>query len=238
MIEGRGIHLALKEKPVLKGLSFQIEAGRVTAFIGKSGAGKTSLLKCLGGLVEYEGELQVEGKDLQALTVRERIASIGFVFQQYHLFPHMTVLENVFHPLCTVLKMPREEAERRAKEVLGWLGLGEFLFAYPSELSGGQQQRAAIARALALRPKVLLFDEPSAALDPENTDNFISIVKDLLKEGIAVVLSSHDRALLQGLLDRVYFMEEGQIVEMHEGVIGEKSKTREFIYEKTGDARL
>jgi len=112
------------------------------------------------------------------------------------------------------------------------------LHAYPSELSGGQQQRAAISRALALKPKVLLFDEPTASLDPENTNNFIAIVRTLLKEGISVVLSSHDRMLLQGLHDRVYFMEEGRIVEMHEGLIGEHSKTREFIYEKTVDSSV
>jgi ABC-type polar amino acid transport system ATPase subunit len=170
-------------------------------------------------LVGYEGLLQVEGKNLDTLGVSERVASIGFVFQQFHLFPHMNVLGNVSHPLRTALKMARKEAEQRGMEVLGQLGMEKLVDAYPSELSGGQQQRAAIARALALRPKVLLFDEPSASLDPENTDNFISIVKELIKAGIAVVLSSHDRSLLKGLLDRIYFMEEGQIVEMHEKFI-------------------
>lgn len=232
MIKAEKIHLAFKGKTILNGLSFQIKAGRLTAFIGKSGVGKTSLMKCLGGLLKYEGEIQVEGKDLQTLSASERTESIGFVFQQYHLFPHMTVLKNVSHPLRTALKMSPKKADERASEILEQMGLKDFLSAYPSELSGGQQQRVAIARALALRPKVLLFDEPSAALDPENTNNFISIVKELLKKGIAVVLSSHDRSLLRGLFDRVYFMEEGQIVEEHDGVIGKKSKAEEFIYEK------
>jgi polar amino acid transport system ATP-binding protein/cystine transport system ATP-binding protein/putative glutamine transport system ATP-binding protein len=203
MIDGKEISLELNGKKVLKSLSFEIQKGRLAAFIGKSGAGKTSLLKCMAGLYRHDGAFQCKGKK-------------GFVFQQYHLFPHMTALENCMHPLCKVQKWSGEFAKARAEAMLGIFGIGEHRGAYPSQLSGGQQQRVAIARAMCLEPEILLFDEPTAALDPENTKLFVEILKKLQKEGVTVIVSTHDQSLLRAILDKVYFMEAGGITETYD----------------------
>jgi polar amino acid transport system ATP-binding protein len=217
MIKAKNISLELKKKKILKNLSFEIPQGRLAAFIGRSGAGKTSLLKCIGGVVPYEGNMVCEGKK-------------GFVFQQYHLFPHMTVLKNCMQPLCKVMNRPRKLAELQAHAVLTTFGMQDFQEAYPSQLSGGQQQRVAIARAMCLEPQILLFDEPTAALDPENTKLFVEILKKL--KGVTVVISTHDLSLLKQILDKVYFMEQGEIVESfdaQEEKIEDKQKIQRFL---------
>ncbi len=217
MIQGKDVSLKLKGKEILKKLSFEIPKGRLAAFIGKSGAGKTSLLKCIGGVFSHQGKIVCEGKK-------------GFVFQQYNLFPHMTVLNNCMHPLCKVGKWPRKLAESQARTVLATFGMQDFQEVYPSQLSGGQQQRVAIARAMCLKPQILLFDEPTAALDPENTKLFVEILEKL--EGVTVVISTHDLSLLKQILDKIYFMEQGEIVESfdaHEEKIEDKQQIRRFL---------
>jgi len=220
MIEGKNISLTMKGKKILKDLSFEVPKGRLAAFIGKSGAGKTSLLKCIGGLYSYEGKFMCEGKK-------------GFVFQQYHLFPHMTVLENCMHPLHKVMKWPLEFARAHAQAMLENFGMREYQEVYPSQLSGGQQQRVAIARAMCLEPQILLFDEPTSALDPENTRLFLDMLRKLQKEKVTIVISTHDQTLLSSILDLVYFMEEGEITESYDAQyerIGDKPKIQVFLH--------
>jgi len=226
MIKGKNISLTFKGKNILKSISFNLPKGRLAAFIGKSGGGKTSLLKCLGSLHSYEGEILLGGKNLQDFSFRERAEKIGFVFQHYDLFPHMNVKKNCTHPLQYLLKMSKEQADKRAEALLDMLGLTEVQQSYPSELSGGQQQRAAIARSLALAPEILIFDEPTAALDPENTKIIHKIIEDLLKKGMTIIISSHDMEFLRHMLDLVYFMEQGEIVESFDVKL-------EFLKEKT-----
>jgi ABC-type polar amino acid transport system ATPase subunit len=220
MIKGENLNLTYpaqksrKSVTVLKNVSFTVERGRITSFIGKSGAGKTSLLKCIAQLVTfYKGKILFKGKPLKSLTLRERASCVGFVFQQFNLFPHMTVLENCMHPLFAVFKMTKVQAEEKAREVLKQLAMENFCSAHPSQLSGGQQQRVAIARALCLNPEVLLFDEPTSALDPESTKSLQRLLHNLCEKGITIVLSSHDMPFIKSVLDRVYFLENGQIVD-------------------------
>ncbi len=215
MIEGKNISLTLKGKKILNNLSFEIGKGRLAAFIGKSGAGKTSLLKCIGGLYSHEGTFICEEKK-------------GFVFQEYHLFPHMTALGNCLHPLCKVMKQPPELALAKARAVLESFGMQNYQEAYPSQLSGGQQQRIALARALCLDPQILLFDEPTAALDPENKQLFVEILRKLKDQGVTILISTHDQSLLKGILDQVYFMEGGEIIESYDA-LGENLEDKPHI---------
>lgn len=138
---------------------------------------------------------------------------MGFVFQQYYLFPHMTVIENCIHPLCKVLKWSFSNAQNQAKKMLELFGMKEHEKAYPCELSGGQQQRLALARAMSLQPDILLFDEPTAALDPWNTQVFVQLLKKLQQEKVTIAISTHDPVLLTQVLDKVYFIESGEIIE-------------------------
>jgi polar amino acid transport system ATP-binding protein len=201
MIAGKNISLSRKGKKILNNVNFEISRGSIATFIGKSGSGKTSLLKCIGGLYpDLEGEIVLEG-------------TAGFVFQQYHLFPHMTVLENCVHPLCKIRKEPRQEAEAKVLDILEEFEIKAYRDTYPSELSGGQQQRVALTRALCLDPDVLLLDEPTAALDPDNTQRLIRIIQELHKKQMTLVISTHDLLLLRSLMDNVYFMQEGTIIE-------------------------
>jgi ABC-type polar amino acid transport system ATPase subunit len=208
-------HQRAKNNPyVLKKLSFELQEGRTTAFIGKSGAGKTTLLKCIGHLNPYyEGCITYQGYDLKKLPPRDRVKVVGFVLQQFHLFPHMTVLQNCVYALRKVLGFSEEEANRRSKEVLASLGMADFLNAYPNQLSGGPQQKVAICRSLAMEPKILLLDEPTSALDPESKKELLSILLELQKRGVTLGLSSHDMAFIQKIMDFVYFLEDGSIVE-------------------------
>lgn len=210
MIKGKNVFL----KPILKRISFELNKGRITTFMGQSGAGKTTLLQCIANLKShYEGSITYQGQDLKDLGPMERASSIGFVQQQFHLFPHFTVLQNCTFALKTVLQLTKEEAEARSAEVLDALNIGEFSDALPGRLSGGQQQRAAIARALVLRPKVILFDEPTSALDPDSKKGFISILNHLKEQGIAIALSSHDMPFIRQIMDSIYFIENGELVE-------------------------
>lgn len=210
MITGKQISY----KTILKDVSFELKEGRITTFMGPSGAGKTTLLRCIANLHEnYEGEIICQGKDLKNFSRAERASTIGFVLQQFHLFPHLTVLHNCTFALEQCLRLTKKEAEEKAEEILGSLGMKMLVAAYPAQLSGGQQQRVAIARALVLRPKVLLLDEPTSALDPESKADLKMLLLDLNAQGLTVGLSSHDMPFIRQVMDEVYFMENGEIVE-------------------------
>jgi len=218
MIHGKNIALSYKNKKnsslVLKEVSFEIRKGRITTFMGPSGAGKTSLLKCIGNLnTHYGGIITCQEKDVKTFTALERASTIGFVLQQFHLFPHLTVLRNCTYALVHVLGMPEKEAEVRALEILHVLHMERFIQNYPSQLSGGQQQRVAIARALVLQPDILLMDEPTSALDPESKHSLEMLLLDLNARGLTLVLSSHDMPFIGRIMDYIYFMEQGELME-------------------------
>lgn len=237
MIVGKHIHYKYKTKvgnlSVLNGLSFEISQGRITAFIGQSGAGKTTLLKCIGNLLNgYEGAITLQGVDLKALNPAERALNIGFVSQHFNLFPHFTVLQNCLHPLTKVLHLSAKEAAERSVEMLQMLSIDAYAGKHPQHLSGGQQQRAAIARALVMKPKVLLLDEPTSALDPESKKGLESIILKLVKNGISIALSSHDMPFIRKIMDQVYFLENGSISEQYDSaydMLSSKAKINQFL---------
>lgn len=218
MIIGNNISWKYKGKkgfsPILKDISFEIKKGRITTFIGPSGSGKTTLLKCIANLYSgYDGTIIYDGNDMTNFTANERATRIGFVLQQFHLFPHLSVLKNCTYALVNTLKMAESKAEEITLEILHALGMKQFIHAYPSQLSGGQQQRVAIARALVLRPEVLLMDEPTSALDPESKQDLESLLLELNARGITLALSSHDMPFIRKIRDCVYFMEQGELIE-------------------------
>lgn len=218
MISGKKVSLTYNAKnrmiPILKEVSFELKKGRMTTFMGQSGAGKTTLLKCIANLhASYEGIITYEEKNIKEFDSIERASTIGFVLQQFHLFPHLTVLKNCTYALLQVLKIDKDEAEERTVEILRLLGMLPFSHFLPKHLSGGQQQRVAIARALTLQPKVLLLDEPTSALDPESKKSLESLLLDLNSRGLTLAFSSHDMAFIQRMMDDIYFMEQGTIVE-------------------------
>lgn len=217
MLKGMKINYKHKKgNSTLGDISFEIDKG-ITVFMGPSGAGKTTLLKCIAGLISgYTGDIIYCGKSLNALSHVDRATSIGFVLQQFSLFPHLTVLQNCSHPLVHVLGLSANDARERAKEVLRSLGMETFENGYPRELSGGQQQRVAIARALVLKPSVLLLDEPTSALDPTSKGCLEALLLELRKQGITIAMSSHDMHFISKMMDRIYFLEEGRIVEEYD----------------------
>lgn len=208
----------LDEHLILKNISCSLVPGRITTFIGKSGAGKTTLLKSLVGLVSgVEGSISVNDQQMALLSSKQRSEEIGYVFQEFNLFSHLTVLGNCTDPLL-VHGMDYISAEKRAREVLESLDMKSFADKYPSELSGGQQQRVAVARALCLKPRILLLDEPTASLDPHNTDVLVDILKKLAAQGLVIGLSSQDMSFVRKVFDRVYYMQLGEIVESCDGI--------------------
>jgi polar amino acid transport system ATP-binding protein len=213
--------------PVLRGVSFTIGRGEVKAILGPSGSGKSTLLRCLallepldGGEVHIEGEL-VGARDTgngrrvplpEAAVARQR-GDVGMVFQRFNLFPHLTALGNVMIGLTEVRNVPRDEARVIADTMLERVGLGHRRLFYPSELSGGQQQRVAIARALVMKPKVMLFDEPTSALDPELVGEVLRVMEELAREGMTMVVVTHEVGFARGVANRVLMMDDGQIIE-------------------------
>ena len=204
----------------------EVARGEVVVIIGASGSGKTTFLRCInhlerldGGRIYVDGELvgyrEKNGRlveDREREVARKR-AAIGMVFQRFNLFPHLTALGNVIEAPIRVKKVPRKEAEETGRERLAKVGLADKLSAYPSQLSGGQQQRVAIARALAMEPKLMLFDEPTSALDPELVGEVLDVMKSLAREGMTMIVVSHEMGFAREVADRIVFMDEGVIVE-------------------------
>ncbi|MFE3824713.1 amino acid ABC transporter ATP-binding protein [Streptomyces sp. NPDC059092] len=205
-----------RDRVVLRDVSLDVAPHTVTALIGASGSGKSTLLRCANLLEEIDdGAIFLDGAEItdpraDADAVRRLI---GVVFQSYNLFPHMTVLRNITLAPRRVLGVPREEAEARARELLARLGLGDKAQEYPDRLSGGQQQRAAIVRALAVRPRLLLLDEITAALDPELVGEVLSVVRDLKGEGMTMVLATHEMGFAREVADQVCFLDGGVVLE-------------------------
>lgn len=211
-----GLRAGYGKVEVLRGIDLSVKKGEKVVILGPSGSGKSTLLKCIPYLVKpWSGEIRINGLVVNSdpATLRRIRASIGFVFQQYNLFPHMTVIRNVALPLELSKGMSRSEAVKIAQSILDMLSLGELAGKYPLELSGGQQQRAAIARALAIDPKLLLLDEPTSALDPELRYEVVETLYQVAKQGRAMLIVTHELDFAEAAADRVVFIDEGLIVE-------------------------
>ena len=214
----RDVHKSFGPVEVLKGVALEVPKGGVVCIIGPSGSGKSTLLRCINGLLPIDrGSIRVAKFDVHTLkTDEEKIAlrkEVSIVFQQYNLFPHKTALENVMMAPVHVLKEDKEEVRVRAAALLKKVGLSGKADAYPGELSGGQQQRVAIARSLAMRPEVMLFDEVTGALDPETVKEVLNTIRELAQEGMTCMLVTHEMRFARELADVVYFTDGGVIVE-------------------------
>ncbi|MEP7729804.1 amino acid ABC transporter ATP-binding protein [Marinomonas primoryensis] len=210
------VHKYYGDHHVLKGIDLDIKAGEVISIIGRSGSGKSTLLRCINGLEQYqEGGITVDGKEVttEDIQVRRLALSVGMIFQSFNLFPHMTVGENVMLAPTIVLKKSKAEAETTARAMLEKVGLAEKFDSFPEKLSGGQQQRVAIARALAMSPKVLLCDEITSALDPELVGEVLKVLEQLAKEGMTLVLVTHEMNFARDVGSRVVFMHQGKVWE-------------------------
>jgi polar amino acid transport system ATP-binding protein len=210
------VHKYYGDHHVLKGIDLDIKAGEVVSIIGKSGSGKSTLLRCINGLEQYqEGGITVDGKEVTSedIQVRRLALSVGMIFQNFNLFPHMTVGENVMLAPTIVLKKSKADAEATARAMLEKVGLAEKFDSFPEKLSGGQQQRVAIARALAMSPKVLLCDEITSALDPELVGEVLKVLEQLAKEGITLILVTHEMNFARDVGSRVVFMHQGKVWE-------------------------
>lgn len=215
MIKMIDVYKSFGKNEVLKGINLHVERGEVVVIIGPSGSGKSTVLRCMNYLEEpTTGDVIVDGMNL---NVKENInnvrAEVGMVFQRFNLFPHMTVLDNITLAPQKIRKMSKEEAEKIALELLAKVGLQDKADSYPQQLSGGQQQRVAIARALAMKPKVMLFDEPTSALDPEMVSEVLDVMKNLAKEGMTMVVVTHEMGFAKEVGTRVLFVDEGKILE-------------------------
>ncbi|WP_196000851.1 amino acid ABC transporter ATP-binding protein [Clostridium sp. 1001271B_151109_B4] len=216
MIHVNNLHKSFGKNDVLKGIDEHIKKGEVVVVIGPSGSGKSTFLRCLNLLEEpTSGEIVFEGKSItdKKVDINKIREKMGMVFQQFNLFPHKTVLENLTIAPVKVKGISKSEAEKKAFELLERVGLTDKAKAYPSSLSGGQKQRIAIARALAMEPDVMLFDEPTSALDPEMVGEVLSVMKDLAKDGMTMVVVTHEMGFAREVGDRILFMDAGNIVE-------------------------
>ncbi len=226
MVKAEGVHKRFGRLEVLKGIDLEVGRGEVMCMLGPSGSGKSTFLRCINHLEKINaGRLSVDGElvgyresgaklhELHERDIARKRAQIGMVFQHFNLFPHMTALENVTLAPVRVLKVPRDEARERALEVLSRVGLGDKLDTYPVALSGGQQQRVAIARALAMQPKLMLFDEPTSALDPELVGDVLDAMRSLAKDGMTMIVVTHEMGFAREAADTVVFMDEGVVVE-------------------------
>nr|WP_204618403.1 ectoine/hydroxyectoine ABC transporter ATP-binding protein EhuA [Desulforadius tongensis] len=227
MIVAKNIYKSFGKLQVLKDVSLTVKQGEVVVIIGPSGSGKSTFLRCLNYLETIDkGYITVDGQpvgkrklengklvDDSRKNIYRLRSQIGMVFQRFNLFPHQTALQNVMEGPITVYKTPVAEARERAKELLAKVGLADKANTYPAQLSGGQQQRVAIARALAMQPKVMLFDEPTSALDPELVGEVLAVIKDLARDGMTMVVVTHEMGFAREVADRVIFMDDGRILE-------------------------
>ncbi len=216
MIKIEGLHKYFDELHVLKGIDLNVNQGDIIAIIGPSGSGKSTLLHCINKLQEpTNGHIFIDNEDIMSPTcninkVREKV---GMVFQHFNLFPHKTVLENIMLAPTLVKKIDTNQAKERALKLLEKVGLSDKASVYPNRLSGGQKQRIAIARALAMEPEVILFDEPTSALDPEMIKEVLDVMKDLAKEGMTMLIVTHEMGFAKNVANRLIFMDNGIVVE-------------------------
>ncbi|MBB5405885.1 polar amino acid transport system ATP-binding protein [Paraburkholderia atlantica] len=236
MIEITNVHKSFGSVPVLKGISLNVNQGEVVCLIGASGSGKSTLLRCINALESYdEGEIRLLGERVEqrARNINQLRTQVGMVFQRFNLFPHRTALENVMEGPVHVKRLARAQAQREASELLDKVGLGHKLHAYPHQLSGGQQQRVAIARSLAMKPKAILFDEPTSALDPELVGEVLGVMRTLAREGMTMLVVTHEMGFAREVADRVCFLHAGLIIEegTAQQVLGSprEARTREFL---------
>ncbi len=246
MVKAERVHKRFGRLEVLKGVSLEVEPREVVCMLGPSGSGKSTFLRCINHLEKIDaGRLWVDGnlvgyrqagdklyEQRDAEICRDR-AEIGMVFQSFNLFGHMTALENVVEAPIRVKKLPKGTARARGKDLLESVGLADKLDAYPSQLSGGQQQRVAIARALAMQPKLMLFDEPTSALDPELVGDVLGVMRALARDGMTMIVVTHEMGFAREAADRVVMMDDGRIIE--EGKPGElferpkEPRTQQFL---------
>jgi polar amino acid transport system ATP-binding protein len=246
MVKAEGVHKRYGRNEVLKGITLEVGKGEVMCLLGPSGSGKSTFLRCINHLEKINaGRLSVDGElvgyrqvgdklhELREAEVARQRAEIGMVFQHFNLFPHMTAIENVTCAPVYVKRLARDRARARGAELLAKVGLPDKLDHYPAQLSGGQQQRVAIARALAMEPKLMLFDEPTSALDPELVDEVLQSMKELAREGMTMVVVTHEMGFAREVADTVVFMDAGVVVEAGTpaAVLGEprEERTRAFL---------
>ena len=226
MVKAESVHKRFGRLEVLKGIDLEVKRGEVMCMLGPSGSGKSTFLRCINHLEEINaGRLSVDGElvgyresngklyELRENEVARKRSEIGMVFQQFNLFPHMTALENVALATIQVKGVPRSDARSRGQQLLQRVGLGDKLDTYPVALSGGQQQRVAIARALAMEPKLMLFDEPTSALDPELVGDVLDAMRQLARDGMTMIVVTHEMGFAREVADQVVFMDEGVVVE-------------------------
>jgi len=226
MVKAEGVHKRFGRQEVLKGITLEIMPGEVMCLLGPSGSGKSTFLRCINHLEKINaGRLSVDGElvgyrqlgeklhELRESEVARKRAEIGMVFQHFNLFPHMTALENVTCAPIHVKGLDREQMRSRARELLARVGLADKLGSYPAQLSGGQQQRVAIARALAMEPKLMLFDEPTSALDPELVGEVLQAMQQLARDGMTMIVVTHEIGFAREVADTVVFIDAGVVVE-------------------------
>ncbi|HXX53676.1 MAG TPA: amino acid ABC transporter ATP-binding protein [Thermodesulfovibrionales bacterium] len=226
MIRIKDLHKYFENQHLFKGISLHVHRGEVVALIGPSGSGKSTLLRCINGLeLFHEGEIAVDGIALSAMdrlspdrrdleNIRKIRLKVGMVFQQFNLFPHMTVLENIVEAPLHVLRMRRDDAREKALDLLKRINMEKKVESYPLQLSGGEQQRVAIVRALAMKPEAMLFDEPTSSLDPELVGEVLSVIKELVGEGMTIFIATHEMGFAQEVADRVVVFDQGEVVEI------------------------
>jgi polar amino acid transport system ATP-binding protein len=246
LVEIRRVRKSFGSHHVLRDVSLTVPEGTVTVLLGPSGSGKSTLLRCVnhlesidGGRVIVDGQLigyRQAGHRIHEMTpqqIARQRRHIGMVFQRFNLFPHMTALDNVVEAPVGVAGIPRSTARARARELLDRVGLADFAGHYPAQLSGGQQQRVAIARALAMEPRLMLFDEPTSALDPELVGDVLNVMRELAREGMTMIVVTHEIGFARGVADQVVFMDGGIVVEAGppEEVIDRprEQRTRDFL---------
>jgi polar amino acid transport system ATP-binding protein len=216
LIEVRAVHKFFGSLHVLKGVSLSVQKGEVLVVIGPSGSGKSTLLRCINGLEKIDaGEILIEGKrvDPTSREIHKHREQVGFIFQRFNLFAHLTALQNITLALKLVKRLPVAEAIQTGQRLLVQVGLADKADAYPAQLSGGQQQRVAIARAMAMNPKVLLMDEITSALDPELVNEVLEVVTALARQGMTMIVVTHEMGFARNVASRVVLMDEGKIVE-------------------------
>ena len=216
IIRIENVHKRFATEHALRGISLDVQRGEVLVIIGPSGSGKSTLLRCINRLEQYDqGRIVVDNIPLDTATNINAVRTeVGMVFQQFNLYAHLSVMDNLTLAQRVVRKRSKKEAEKIGMELLRKVGIPDKAHAYPHQLSGGQQQRVAIARALAMNPKIMLFDEPTSALDPEMIKEVLDVMLDLAKEGMTMVVVSHEMGFARAAAHRVIFMDAGQIVEM------------------------